>query len=497
MPQAPTWLLLLATLSSCVSAFYPYQQHTDSKNSEGGNEKRFIPIQQRPGQPDDGLLRADLLRVPRVKRDNRFAITASNPPTFGPNALAIDQDGSDYSYLSTIKFGSKAQPMHMLVDTGSSNTWVFGTDCQSSTCQIHNLFGKENSTSLKTTTNPWNLSYGTGAVSGMVASDTVAFANFSINLSFGIATNASDDFNNYPMDGILGLGRRTSDVLGSTTLMDILSQNKLIAATRIGVHLHRAADNTKDGEIVFGGIDTGKFSGALTYTKTANNDAWEIPVEDTLVNGTPANFTGKTAILDTGTTFILMPPADAKTLHGMIPGSVPAGEGYNVPCNTNAKLEIRINGKLYNISPKDYVGKPVSSGSPTCTSTIIGHQAFGPSQWILGDVFLKNVYTVFDFDNKQVGFGMPGTGGVVSSPTSSSTSVSPASSGTSSPSKTGSATGSSSGKASSTASSDSNIGGESGKNGAAGTNAAAYWKVTFSIFAAFWLGVGAVITGGL
>lgn len=89
----------------------------------------------------------------------------------------------------------------MLIDTGSANTWVFSTDCKSASCAIHNTFGKEDSTTLKTTTNKWDLAYGTGQVSGVVATDKVTFANFTLNMGFGLAMNASDDFNSYPMDG--------------------------------------------------------------------------------------------------------------------------------------------------------------------------------------------------------------------------------------------------------------------------------------------------------
>lgn len=307
----------------------------------------------------------------------------------------------------------------MLIDTGSADTWVFSSTCKSSPCSIHNTFGQEDSTTLNTTAETWTRTYGTGEVDGVVATDTVTFANFTLNMGFGLAINASDDFNSYPMDGILGLGRRGSGQLGTPTIMDVLDSQAKLQQNILGVHLHRAADGTKDGEIVFGGVDTGKFSGSLAYTKTASDGAWEIPIQDFVLNGTPCNFTGRTAVIDTGTTYILMPPVDALVLHNLIPGAVASGEGFNIPCNTNIKLEVHISGVTYQISPKDYIGKPIQGSTITCSSNVIGHQAFGSTQWILGDVFLKNVYAAFDFDNKQIGFGLLGSGGSTTPATSS------------------------------------------------------------------------------
>lgn len=302
--------------------------------------------------------------------------------------------------------------MYMLIDTGSANTWVMGQNCKSKSCSIHNLFGPEDSTTLNVTTDDWSLSYGTGTVSGVVASDTVTFANFSMDMGFGLASVASDDFNNYPMDGILGLGRATSNELGVPTVMDVLMKQGKLEQNIVGIHINRASDNTKDGEITFGGVDTGKFSGEIGYTKVSNVAAWEIPVDDAFVNGNACGFSSKSAIIDTGTSYILMPPSDAAKVHSLIPGSAGSGETYTVPCGSTANVQVSFSGVKYSISPKDYVGK-TTSGS-TCNSNIIGHQAFGSNDWILGDVFLKNVYVVFDYDQAQIGFGMPGLGGSAS-----------------------------------------------------------------------------------
>ncbi|EXJ59112.1 hypothetical protein A1O7_06543 [Cladophialophora yegresii CBS 114405] len=413
--------LSVPLLSSYVSAFYPYH------SGDGGNDnsKRFIPMDQEPQTKDDsGVVILDIKKISR--RNNIFPVVTSTAANM-PNAMAINQDGNDYTYFSTMKFGSKGQEMYMLIDSGSANTWVMGSDCGSYACQTHNTFGSEDSSTLKTTTQTWSMTYGTGEVDGVVATDTVQLANYTVSMDFGLASTASDDFNNYPMDGILGIGRATSSALDSPTIMQVLSNQGHLAENILGIHLQRSSDGAKDGQITFGGVDSSKFAGKLSYAKTINSDSWQISADDAGVDGKAVGFQGKTAIIDTGTSYILMPPADADALHELIPGSSHNGERYVVPCSSSANVYFTISGVKYSVSPKDYVGKQSGSG---CQSNIIGHQPFGPDDWILGDVFLKNVYTVLDFDQAQIGFGTKGGNG--SSATSSSASGAPSSSGSNS-----------------------------------------------------------------
>ena len=317
--------------------------------------------------------------------------------------MAVSEDGNDFSYFSAIKFGSSGETMYMLVDTGAANTWLMGSDCKTPACLAHNTFGDANSDTLQITKNMFNLTYGTGSVNGVVVSDTVAFAGFTLPLAFGSASNTSTDFLTYPMDGILGLGRSKSNTMGVPTVMEAISNAKLLTANLYGVNLQRNSDGSTDGEVNFGAPDTSKYTGALSYTNTvADGLMWEIPVDDAIVNGVRCNFTGRSAILDTGTSFVLMPPGDAQLLNSQIPQSQQNGSMFNIPCSSSLPVQFIFSGVTYNISPKDYVGKPVQGGN-LCHSNIIGQQAFGASQWLLGDVFLKNVYTVFDFDKERIG----------------------------------------------------------------------------------------------
>lgn len=366
-----------------------------------------------------------------MRRDNIFPVVNSTAPD-QQNGLAINQDGNDYTYFSTVKFGSNKQEMYMLIDTGSANTWVMGSDCDSYACHTHNTFGSEDSSTLKTTTQSWSMTYGTGEVDGVVAKDTVQLANYTVNMSFGLASTASDDFNNYPMDGILGLGRAASDALNSPTIMQVLDSQGHLPANMVGIHLQRTSDGINDGQLTFGGVDSARFAGKLSYSKTISDDSWQIAADDAGVDGKTAGLKGKTAIIDTGTSYILMPPDDADALHQLIPGSSKNDELYIMPCSSSADVFFTLSGVKYSVSPKDYVGKQSGSG---CQSNIIGHQAFSPNDWILGDVFLKNVYTVLDFDNARIGFGTK-SGAALEGGTATSSSASAI--GTSTPSSSGS-----------------------------------------------------------
>jgi cathepsin D len=317
--------------------------------------------------------------------------------------MGINQDGQDYSYFSSVKLGSKGKEMWMLIDSGSANTWVFGSDCSMQACTKHDTFGKKDSETLNITTTPWTVMYGTGEVGGVVASDKFSFAGYDVDLGFGLASNASDDFVTYPMDGILGLGRASSNRLGTPTLMDVMATKKLLKANMFGVHLSRSVDGATDGQITFGTSDASKYTGDLSYTDAVSTDGlWEIPADGAGVDGQSLGLKDKTAIIDTGTSYILMPLADAKALHAKLPGSTNTGESFTIPCDTKVAVQFTFSDVTYNVSPKDYVGKPDKTGK-ACASNIVGHQSFGPNTWLLGDVFLKNVYTVFDFDKDRIG----------------------------------------------------------------------------------------------
>lgn len=337
-----------------------------------------------------------------VKRAEKFEIVKGLQPKQA-NSVAIDQDGTDYSYICTIQVGASGKAMQMLIDTGAANTWIMGSDCSSEPCLAHNTFGAKDSTSLRVTDTEFSLAYGSGTVSGMIFNDTLKMADFSIPLSFGSASIVSNEFSFYPMDGILGLGRSASSNVEAPTFMEAIDSRNVLSKNLLGIHLQRNIDGSTDGELNFGSPNTNRYTGDVSYTSTVkSSDLWEISIDDAAVNGVKCSFSGKTAIIDTGTSFLLLPPGDAQRIHKLIPSSQQEGEIFNVPCSASVPVQIIISKITYNIPPKDYLGKPVPGGT-LCESKIIGKDTFGPDRWLVGDVFLKNVYTIFDFDEDKIG----------------------------------------------------------------------------------------------
>lgn len=328
--------------------------------------------------------------------------TAETPSS--TNSVGINQDGSDISYFIEAKIGSKADPVYLLCDTGAGSTWIMGSGCTSAACQDHTTWSTSDSTTYTSTGETFSIAYGTGSVSGSLAQDSISVASVKLTMEFGVANVTSDDFNHFAFDGILGL----SMAGGSTdNFISSIKSDKLLTSNVFGVNLNRHTDCLNTGELTFGGTDSSKFTGDITYTAvdTAADGDWAIAIDDIGYNGAKAGVTDRLAYIDTGTTYAFAPSADVVALHKLIPGATSTDNvTFTAPCDSEQSITITFSGVDREISPKDWLSSPSSSG--ICTSNIYGREVVAGA-WLLGDVYLKNVYTVFDADASQVGKSHP------------------------------------------------------------------------------------------
>ncbi|KAI4527056.1 acid protease [Schizophyllum commune Loenen D] len=338
-------------------------------------------------------------------------VTKANTPTTD-NTLGLDIEGNDTGYLSTIQMGTPPTDFEILMDSGSADLWVGSTQCQSATtggdCGKHQFLGSNTSSSFKATKTPFQVTYGTGAVAGAIVQDNIAMGGLTLDAhTFGVATQETDDFadDSVPFDGLMGLAQSTLSNQGVPTPPEALASAGLIQDAIVSYKIPRLADGLNDGQVTFGGLDDTKFDAStLTTVENVSPDGfWEADLDGATMDGTDLGFKGRTAILDTGTTLMIVPDDDALAIHQQIDGAAQDQvNGFLVPCNTAQTLSLAFGGTSFDIDSRDLAFADLGDGSGMCVSGIQAGTVGGANEWLVGDTFLKNAYFSTDVTKNQL-----------------------------------------------------------------------------------------------
>lgn len=192
---------------------------------------------------------------------------------------------------------------------------------------------------------------------------------------------------------------------GTLTPVEALAKAGLIDDAITSYKISRLADNLNDGEITFGALDASKFDAStlVTFDNVSQDGFWEGAMDSVSVDGTDVGLTGRSAILDTGTTLIVAPDADAAAVHAAIPGSASDGQGgFTIPCNTTASVALTFSGQAFAIDTRDLIFAQADAAGETCVSGISSGEIDGATTWLVGDVFLKNAYFSTDVTKNQM-----------------------------------------------------------------------------------------------
>jgi Eukaryotic aspartyl protease len=210
-------------------------------------------------------------------------------------------------------------------------------------------------------------------------------------------------------DGILGLAFPSLSVNKVPTAFQNVVSQGLVDAAQFAFYLGNSASDR--GELVLGGVDPAHYTGDFTYVSLKSQTYWEITLEGMTVGTTsyvPAG--GQNVIVDSGTS-ILTGPSDVVAQIAAQIGAKAIIEGeYMVACDyaNLPNLNFVLGGQTYSLAPTDYL---LPDGD-VCILGLMGLDVPAPTGplWILGDVFMRKYYTVFDVDNSRVGFALANHG---------------------------------------------------------------------------------------
>ncbi|KAF8959107.1 hypothetical protein BGZ46_001823 [Entomortierella lignicola] len=362
------------------------------------------PIDRRP-HPSSAGHEIPLTRNPNYKHNTKAQIAKLNKRYPGLKILAGSTGNvplvdvpTDLEYYGSVNVGTPAQVFKLDFDTGSSDIWFPSSTCTTSACKAHNRFNSASSSTYQKDGRSWSISYGDGSsASGILGSDIVSVGGISVRQTIGLATKESSQFGSSPEDGLFGLGFNTIEsVSGVKTFLDNAIAAGVLAQPVVSAFLPSVRRNGGvGGSYLFGGIDSTKYSGSLTYVPVTTKGYWQILVQDASFNGVSLKQTSQ-GIVDTGTTLIIVGDAAAKAIHAKIPGSVnDPNNGWLVPCSvtsSTANVGFKLGGTTFNVPVADLAYEDLGDGSGNCFSGVQGGQ---DGLWILGDVFIKNNYCVF------------------------------------------------------------------------------------------------------
>lgn len=313
-------------------------------------------------------------------------------------------------YYAKIKFGTPAQEMELLLDTGSPISWVYGPN---TTFNGAPQFHPEDSKTFEAYNTSLLASYGSGQYMGYWGADNVEVpaatydlakqdSNVAQQFIFGVVDNFAAGAG---APGLLGLGPHY-DGAGPdnyTTLPEALYHQNITESPAFSVYL-----KGDEGKLVLGGWDHNQIEWPVYGFNTiqGRDNFYRVPFTQLVLNHGDDYDVVNTALLDTGSPMSLVPPGFVKKI----------GEQYNLTLNEKygtyyttgnaSQLEGWVTFRLGRFEvdvpvqdlfvPGEYIWMGDGPANVTALSLI------GSPNYLLGDVFFRHVYTVFDSANKKI-----------------------------------------------------------------------------------------------
>ncbi|XP_060786817.1 pepsin A-like [Neoarius graeffei] len=306
---------------------------------------------------------------------------------------------ADLSYYGVITIGTPPQPFKVIMDTGSSNLWVPSVYCSSQACQNHDQFNPHQSSTFQTSNQCISIAYGTGSMTGFLGYDIVTVGGISVrNQSFGLSETEAPFMASMTADGILGLAYKSISSDGAIPVFDNMMNQSLVSQDLFSVYL---SSNEQEGSMLFlGEIDSSYYTGSIYWIPLSSETYYQITMDSVSINGQAvACCGGCQAVVDTGTSMIVGPTSDINNINAWMGATVNQYGDYNVNCNniqSMPSVTFTLNGYSFTIPPSSYV----SQNSYGCMTGFSGSNDF---LWILGDVFIRNYYTIFNRQTNSVG----------------------------------------------------------------------------------------------
>lgn len=340
-----------------------------------------VPVHQKRGSLSNR--RRDLIK--RGGHDKNVSLT---------NAVSM--------YTADLGVGTPPQYIQVVLDTGSSDLWVYTDGVKLP--DVNETYSPNKSSTYEYVSDDFQIQYVTGSNKGHFANDNMELGDLKLKAQrFAYVDQVTKD--SPPVNGILGIGFSSGETTTDndsdkySNLPQSLANQKLIKKNAYSLFLDDLDGSS--GSILFGGVDTSKYSGDLYTVPMTDSKSLEVSCS---VNGSePVK-----ATLDSGTSLTYL-PGDLVAKLAVKLGAIYdlSYEMYFFPkkLEDDTVVEFDFSGAKINVPGSELA---VDASEYDASDSIYPYVfTIAPSEGsqnivLLGDSFLRSAYVVYDLDDKKV-----------------------------------------------------------------------------------------------
>lgn len=308
--------------------------------------------------------------------------------------------------IGTVGVGTPPQEFKLIFETAYANMFIPSLKCT-------NCGDKKRYNSSASSTYIEDGTYiQTGWDAGFRSIDQVTLGDVVIkNQTFAEMTELEANFVPMPYDGLFCLG---FDFLAQEDVVTPLRQ--MVNQRLIDREVFSIYQNSTGGEILFGGVDDSRIQNLINWQPNADLDAWAFRMDSlTLKEGSKSEEVtvcayGCKVNIFTYFSYIVGPPEEVKMINDAL-GAEPDEDDERIfvlpdcDLSKHPDLVFKIHHDYHVFKPERYIQKVEKNGKITCVSSL--HAAIPyqfPNEWFVGSSVIGHIHTVFDFENRAVGF---------------------------------------------------------------------------------------------